>query len=171
MLTGFDLHGNTYWEFRVSTRGVTSDESTERWRRIVNYPRSTHLSSVKVSPQWHQWLRHTRHNPPTLEEQHGDVARQIRMKKLAAEADARWEAKPRLTAAPRDPAPALASSAAETSAQEAARSVPKREAPAAVNGDAAGQGDADPWARARSHGPGEKWQPEAWTPAPGKKRS
>ncbi|KLO80071.1 uncharacterized protein LW93_7517 [Fusarium fujikuroi] len=95
-LVGYDLQGNTYWEFRL-TRGA---ESNERWRRIVKYPRSTHYSSVKVSPQWHQWLRHTREDPPSIEEQHSDVLRQVRMQKLAAEADARWEAKPRVMDAP-----------------------------------------------------------------------
>jgi NADH dehydrogenase [ubiquinone] 1 alpha subcomplex assembly factor 2 len=63
-------------------------------RRIVQYPASTHYSDIKISPQWHQWLRHTRSNPPSLTEQSQDIIRQQNLKVLAAEADARWAAKP-----------------------------------------------------------------------------
>jgi NADH dehydrogenase [ubiquinone] 1 alpha subcomplex assembly factor 2 len=41
-------------------------------------------------------LRHLRYEPPSLEEQRSEVARQERIKVLAQAADARWEAKPRL---------------------------------------------------------------------------
>ncbi|PNY24109.1 Uncharacterized protein TCAP_05950, partial [Tolypocladium capitatum] len=77
---GHDLHGNTYWEFRL-TRGADDGAAShgERWRRIVTYPRSTHLSDVSVSPLWHQWLRHTRPDAPSLAEQRGDVVRQERV--------------------------------------------------------------------------------------------
>ncbi|GAB1320195.1 hypothetical protein MFIFM68171_10405 [Madurella fahalii] len=111
-LVGLDLHGNTYWEFLdrgsslpPSTSGTptsstaaptASPPSPVRWRRIVRYPRGTHNDAVNVSPAWHQWLRHTRATPPSLAEQRADVARQERIKVLAAQADARWEAKPRL---------------------------------------------------------------------------
>lgn len=104
-LAGLDLHGNTYWEFldRGSalpppTAGAPAGSAAApvRWRRIVRYPRGTHHDAVDVSPAWHQWLRHTRAAPPSLAEQRADVARQERIKVLAAEADARWEAKPRL---------------------------------------------------------------------------
>src|SRR5688572_2075016 len=92
LLLGFDLDGNTFWEFRP--RGAN------RGPPIVHYPRSTHYSAVKVSPLWHQWLRYTRDEPPSLDEQQNEVVRQARMKHLASAADARWEAKPRLTDAP-----------------------------------------------------------------------
>jgi NADH dehydrogenase [ubiquinone] 1 alpha subcomplex assembly factor 2 len=146
-LIGHDLHGNTFWEFRLT------NDPNERWRRIVKYPRSTHYSHVKVSPQWHQWLRHTRSDPPALDEQQGDLVRQARMKRLAAEADARWEAKPRVMEGPavrrklQQPAPAL-----ETEQQQK----PPAE---------------DPWAKAKAKasGPGETWQPAAWDPSAPKK--
>ncbi|KAJ4268542.1 hypothetical protein NW762_002605 [Fusarium torreyae] len=164
-LVGYDLQGNTYWEFRL-TRGA---ESNERWRRIVKYPRSAHYSSVKVSPQWHQWLRHTREEPPSVDEQQGDVMRQARMKKLAAEADARWEAKPRVMEAPQAaPAPLLSpakttplqqdvgkESQADTGVKEATEDTKKAD---------------DPWAKAKARGPGETWQPTAWSPPAAKKR-
>ncbi|KAG7290886.1 hypothetical protein NEMBOFW57_000891 [Staphylotrichum longicolle] len=68
----------------------------DRWRRIVRYPPRTHVADVAVPPAWHQWLRHTRQNPPTLAEQRAEVARRERMRLLAAQADARWEAKPKV---------------------------------------------------------------------------
>lgn len=62
-------------------------------RRIVQYPPSTHHSDLKITPQWHQWLRHTRFDPPSLTEQSQDLVRQEQLKILAARADARWAAK------------------------------------------------------------------------------
>ena len=43
---------------------------------------------------WMQWLRHTRHEAPTINEQQLDEIRQAKMKLLAAQADARWASKP-----------------------------------------------------------------------------
>lgn len=88
LLVGLDLAGNAYYQFRPT-------RSTIRWRRIVQYPggRSTHFSDVAVPPSWHQWLRYTREDPPTIEEQEAEVARQQRIKVLAKMADEKWEAK------------------------------------------------------------------------------
>ncbi|KAK3485607.1 hypothetical protein B0T13DRAFT_454148 [Neurospora crassa] len=90
LLVGLDLAGNAYYQFRPT-------RSTIRWRRIVQYPggRSTHFSDVAVPPSWHQWLRYTREDPPTIEEQEAEVARQQRIKVLAKMADEKWEAKAR----------------------------------------------------------------------------
>lgn len=65
-------------------------------RRIVQYPSTVHHSDVtsKISPAWHQWLRHTRDSPPSLTEQSQDLVRQRNLKVLVAQADARWAAKP-----------------------------------------------------------------------------
>ncbi|KAK5990203.1 NADH-ubiquinone oxidoreductase assembly factor N7BML [Cladobotryum mycophilum] len=165
-LVGFDLEGNTYWEFRL-TRGT--EESSERWRRIVDYPRSAHYSQVKVSPQWHQWLRYTRRDPPSLEEQQSDVIRQAKMKHLAAAADARWEAKPRVMEAPRT----------ETTTQALPpldAGVVKEEAAAVANADEPKTQPLkkahanDPWIKAKPQGPSEKWQPTTWNPTPSTKR-
>ena len=70
-------------------------------RRIVQYPSSTALSDVNISPQWHQWLRHTRREAPSLAEQSQDLVRQANLKALAAQADARWAAKPSFLDTPR----------------------------------------------------------------------
>ncbi|KAL7821483.1 hypothetical protein V8C44DRAFT_10481 [Trichoderma aethiopicum] len=194
-LIGFDLQGNTFWEFRHH-RGA--QDAGERWRRIVDYPRSTHLSQVKVSPQWHQWLRHARRDPPSLEEQQAEVARQERIKLLAAQADARWEAKPRVMEDPRArAAPELelrprererrtrrlplageedggVMKAAETEDISRTSAEPTRldrtedETPRAK--PKVKQDVKDPWTRAAPHGPGEQWQPAAWDPSAAKKR-
>lgn len=77
-------------------------------RRIVQYPSSTPYSDIKISPQWHQWLRHTRSDPPSISEQSQDIIRQQNLKILAAEADARWAAKPSFLEKPgQKPLPAL----------------------------------------------------------------
>jgi len=103
-LIGLDLQGNTFWEFRD-----TLSSHQHRMRRIVQYPPSTQYSEIKISPQWHQWLRHTRQEPPSLTEQSQDLVRQRNLKVLAAEADARWAAKPSFLDAPErsQPLPAL----------------------------------------------------------------
>ncbi|ATY65934.1 NADH:ubiquinone subunit [Cordyceps militaris] len=177
-LVGFDLQGNTYWEFRLTTRG-TGDAApnglgeVERWRRIVQYPRATHLSAVKVGPLWHQWLRYTRRDPPSLEEQRGDVVRQARTKVLAADADARWAAKPRVMDAPPPPPPTLPETTttphAETtplraeSRRRRSSKRPEEMTQARADDDAEDDGK-DPWKKARTRGPSEDWQPQAWSP-------
>ncbi|KAI9735706.1 MAG: hypothetical protein M1818_006314 [Claussenomyces sp. TS43310] len=96
-LVGLDLQGNTFWEFRD-----TLSSKQGRMRRIVHYPSTVYYSDVpgKISPAWHQWLRHTRQEPPSLTEQSQDLVRQANLKVLAAEADARWAAKPSYLDAP-----------------------------------------------------------------------
>ncbi|KAH6633304.1 hypothetical protein C7974DRAFT_392496 [Boeremia exigua] len=103
-LVGFDLQGNTFWEFKDALHSL-------RNRRIAKYHRSTHYSEVNVSPAWMQWLRHTRFEPPSLEEQRANVQRQATLKLLAARADARWAAKPGALDAPekQQPMPMLES--------------------------------------------------------------
>ncbi|PQE27515.1 hypothetical protein CJF30_00007840 [Rutstroemia sp. NJR-2017a BBW] len=83
---GFDLQNNTFWEFRDTLNGG-------RMRRIVKSPSSTSYADVSISPQWHQWLRYTRPDAPSLQELQGDVLRQERLKILAKEADERWAQK------------------------------------------------------------------------------
>jgi NADH dehydrogenase [ubiquinone] 1 alpha subcomplex assembly factor 2 len=84
---GSDLQGNTYWEFR-------SQLQAGHFRRILQpLDKKLHHSDVQLSPQWLQWLRYTRLEPPSIEELQQDVLRQERMKVLAKEADARWESK------------------------------------------------------------------------------
>ncbi|KAK2594109.1 hypothetical protein QQS21_008164 [Conoideocrella luteorostrata] len=169
---GYDLQGNTYWEFRL-----TSNET--RWRRIVSYPRSAHYSSVRVSPLWHQWLRHTRVEPPSLDEQRGDIARQERMKYLAQEADARWEAKPKVMEdAVARSAPALTGEATHTHDQDRRSQTPHAGQTEKMSSEKQRGGQKqkqnqqqqqkaeadDPWDKANGRGPSENWQPTTWNP-------
>ena len=139
-------------------------------RRIVKYPRGTHLGDVKVSPMWHQWLRHQRLDPPTIQEQQLEEARQDRIKILAAQADARWEAKPRLAgdspaAINRPTGPRISSTEPHDRAAAALEKPSHQES--SIEPPEAQQRDSDPWKKAA--GQGEKWQPEAWAPSPKKK--
>lgn len=90
---GFDLQGNTFWEFKDALHSM-------RNRRIAKYSRSTHYGDVKIGPSWMQWLRHTRFEPPTIQEQQADVQRLANIKLLAARADERWASKPSALDAP-----------------------------------------------------------------------
>ncbi|KAI1075372.1 hypothetical protein F5B20DRAFT_386330 [Whalleya microplaca] len=188
-LVGLDLKGNTYWEFRLSA------SPTERLRRIVHYPRATQYSEVTVPPPWHQWLRYQRDAPPTLADQRADLVRQERTRLLAAEADARWAAKPSLLDMPTPeatptPIPEARGrgrrgvgkgdeSRAVEAEQETERSKQQQQQqqqqslkPRPRGGEEKPESkrepDNDPWKRAS--GPSETWQPQAWTPTPARKR-
>ncbi len=176
---GLDLRGNTYWEFRLARGDTTShptfnssaaaaansSSSSQQqqpqqqyypFRRIVHYPRSTHPSEVAVPPAWHQWLRYRRAEAPTLAEQVAEVARQERVRVLAAEADARWAAKPSLlnrSPPPPSPPPSLSPSVNEAAAAAAARG--RRPVPAT----APNTGRARPQGRAAS-----EWEQIPLTP-------
>ncbi|KAI0379566.1 hypothetical protein F5Y04DRAFT_271870 [Hypomontagnella monticulosa] len=168
-LVGLDLQGNTYWEFRLVRPSAQSPSDPDsRLRRIVHYPRSTPYDEVIVPPAWHQWLRYQRPTPPTIAEQRAEEARRERAKQLAAEADARWEAKPRVSDVPGratgQAVPAL--NTGRTQPQERVA----REAPTPNETAEVTEKKDDPWRRGRSTGPGEAWQPEAWSPTPAKKR-
>ncbi|EXJ88731.1 hypothetical protein A1O1_05663 [Capronia coronata CBS 617.96] len=166
-LIGQDLHGNTFWEFKDTL-------NPGRWRRIVKADRRTHFSDVQVSPQWHQWLRQTRADAPTLQEQAADLQRQALLKQNARLADARWAAKARYI---EEPKPASTSSLpgdpvtdrpSAESIQRQAPTSPKskstvetptpfpKEAPAKTPKDAGAN-------------PGAAWQPQAWAPGPAKR--
>lgn len=84
---GYDLHGNTYWEFTV-------DGNMQRLRRKMEpyEPQLFEADYFKtVPPQWLMWLRRTRNNPPSLQELADDQVRQQRIKLLAQMADEKWQ--------------------------------------------------------------------------------
>ena len=103
-LAGSDLQGNTFWEFPSVTTSPTlsSSTNTRHFRRIVEYSNPTYYSDVSIPPAWHQWLRHTRAEPPSLEEQRAEVERQRGVKILARLADERWKSKPSFLDKPKD---------------------------------------------------------------------
>ena len=122
------------------------------------------LNSLSIA-QWHQWLRYTRSNPPSVAEQYADVQRLTQLKQLAQLADERWASKPSYLDAP------------ETTSQPAPTTLPKdgggyvgdnrAEAAAAIG--VRGPKAENPW-NANRGGPSEKWQPESWKPAPTQNR-
>ncbi|KAK1808738.1 hypothetical protein LTR12_016903 [Friedmanniomyces endolithicus] len=191
-LVGADLAGNTYWIFKDALHA-------NRWRRIVRYSSKVHYSDVKVTPQWHQWLRHTRAEAPSIQEQQYDVSRQAMMKQLASRVDDRWKSVPSYLDAPsaqqaqpalqpRDPAGYVQQTEPENkqgvmSAVEDAVKVQE----VAVEGKDGKEVDEGrfkgstrekprergpaPWDQQQAKGtPGENWQPAAWTPGIAQRR-
>ena len=126
--TGQDLMGNTFWEFKDQL-------NHNRLRRTVRYNRKVHHSDVQVSPQWHQWLRRTRWEPPTMQEQAADVVRQTHLKHNAKLADERWAAKAKYIEQPKSEA----------------RSKSTKEGGGQTSGAAGGNASSG-------------WQPESWVP-------
>jgi NADH dehydrogenase [ubiquinone] 1 alpha subcomplex assembly factor 2 len=141
---GQDLTGNTYWEFKDAL-------NHGRLRRIVRFPGRSYHSDVQVSPLWHQWLRYTRHEPPSLQEQSADLMRQSELKHNAMLADARWAAKAKYIESPK-PRP---------------EATPPSQQPTKQTSDA----KEDPWAKANetAKNPGSEWKPEAWVPGSAKR--
>jgi NADH dehydrogenase [ubiquinone] 1 alpha subcomplex assembly factor 2 len=154
-------------------------------RRIVNYTGSVHHSDVKVSPQWIQWLRHTRKEAPSIAEQSQDVVRQEQLKILAAQADQRWNEKASVLDAPGhvrgQPLPALGTQMAQseqgtgispgrtsivddtTVPESVGVKVPEsaRKPETAMESKKLEEKE-DPWKKAQG-GPSEQWQPKAWS--------
>ncbi|CDK25533.1 unnamed protein product [Kuraishia capsulata CBS 1993] len=84
---GYDLSGNTYWEF-------TMDRNFQNLRRKIqpHHRKEFTVDYYKnIPPQWHQWLRFVRNNPPTIQELLADKHRQEAIKELAKRSDEKWE--------------------------------------------------------------------------------
>ena len=172
-----DLAGNKYYYFKPDARPP---------RRILQSDPKIQFSDVEISPSWHQWLRHTRPDPPSIQEQQQDVMRQQQLKHLAAAADARWANKPSVMDRPRRANQELGIGDGEGevgrvgSRGEAGRQLGPGETGDQVKdqgaeiGDPATEGKVserqsddkkqdDPWRRKKGIA-GEGYQPEAWTP-------
>ncbi|KAL4932771.1 uncharacterized protein BDV17DRAFT_253714 [Aspergillus undulatus] len=163
-LVGQDLAGNTYWEFRDKL-------NAGRFRRILKPRPKTHYGDVQVSPQWHQWLRYVRPEPPSIQEQQEDVLRQRRILLLAEQQKKKWEAEQSRLDAPattQQPGPATSTSDPTLHAVPGA---PNNNPNTQKNGAARGKASTakeDPFFRPKD-APGEKWQPESWTPTSSKR--
>lgn len=83
---GYDLHGNTYWEFTPDGNMLRLRRKLEPFQEILFKADYFHT----IPPQWLQWLRRTREAPPTLQELIDDQLRQQKIKILAQQADQRW---------------------------------------------------------------------------------
>ncbi|KAK2747347.1 hypothetical protein FQN57_002245 [Myotisia sp. PD_48] len=167
-LSGEDLAGNTFWEFR-------DQNNVGRFRRIVKYNPKTHYADVKVSPQWHQWLRYVRPEPPSIEEQQDELQRQERIKYLAQQADERWATKPSFLDKPQEhqPRPALQShdpvhdgrsSMIPENRMAAEHSTVSPDIEPKEQGLGPKQKFKNPWT-AKTGGPSENWKPESWNPS------
>ncbi|KAL2357753.1 hypothetical protein BJ546DRAFT_946419 [Cryomyces antarcticus] len=188
-LAGHDLAGNTFWEFKDQL-------NTNRLRRMARPNPKLHYSDIKYTPQWHQWLRHTRGAPPSLEEQQYDVSRQAQLKYLAQKADERWASAPSFLDAPskQQPEPAIGvndpggyAPQTEPEAKQGVRSVvgTAEEVREAADGMEVDKGrfrgetremprrkearEENPF-KVQRGGPSENWEPAAWSPGVAKRR-
>ncbi|KAL4780289.1 hypothetical protein BJX76DRAFT_351130 [Aspergillus varians] len=162
-LVGHDLAGNTFWEFRDKL-------NVGRFRRILKPRPKTFYSDVEVSPQWHQWLRYVRAEPPSIKEQQEDVQRRQRILLLAEMQKKRWETEQsRLdTPATQHPGPATKTSDPTLGAtSDVASSGPGSQTTDPAGGKTSSV-KKDPFFRPKDV-PGEKWEPESWTPTSSKK--
>ncbi|KAL5046892.1 hypothetical protein BDW71DRAFT_61181 [Aspergillus fruticulosus] len=159
-LVGYDLAGNTYWEFRDRL-------NAGRFRRILKPPSRTHYGDVQVSPQWHQWLRYVRAEPPSIQEQQEDLLRQQRIQLLADMHKKKWEAEQARLDAPTTQQPGPATQTNDPTLN-AASNAPGSEPKLQRNDQAQDQAKEDPFFRLKD-APGEKWEPEPWTPKPSKR--
>jgi NADH dehydrogenase [ubiquinone] 1 alpha subcomplex assembly factor 2 len=164
-MTGQDLYGNTFWEFRDAI-------NQNRWRRMVvsrNKASLSSLSDVQLSPQWHQWLRHTRHDAPTLQEQSADVQRQAQLKINAQLADERWAAKAKYIEKP-NPAAAMKLSGDPELDRIAAENSPGQPSPEQKMANAVDSKPSQrPKVKETGTDSGAGWAPESWTPGPRKR--
>ncbi|KAF2744635.1 hypothetical protein M011DRAFT_470235 [Sporormia fimetaria CBS 119925] len=182
-LVGFDLKGNTFYEFRDPLPQATLSNTPLRNRRILQPRQFTHHSDVKIAPQWQQWLRHTRIEPPTLQELQMDVARQEQIKVLAARADERWQNAKRIesgedqrrigegAATGEGVAEVRTEVGEQPSGADRMRQDEGEPAPVAPAKKSKTKKDAEaPWNQGSKGNPGDAFQPEGWTPAPARRK-
>jgi NADH dehydrogenase [ubiquinone] 1 alpha subcomplex assembly factor 2 len=162
-VAGHDLYGNTFWEFKDQI-------NPGRWRRMIKGKgRATisTLSDVQITPQWHQWLRYTRHEPPSLQEQVADVQRLAQLKINAKLADERWAAKAKYIETPRPPSPPRRTVAPKSDRLQGGNIEPPRaeDTKNVIGGKKHPLKNVDDTATT----PGSTWTPQGWTPGPSKR--
>jgi NADH dehydrogenase [ubiquinone] 1 alpha subcomplex assembly factor 2 len=141
-----------------------------------------------------QWLRHTRHEAPTVADQHAEVRRQAQIKMLAAQADARWAAKPSALDAPDKQQPVQVLQSKDPNAGVSQMNADEENNNAAVHPREEEKGREEtaqtedaptlktrkrmrtepkdsPWKQATKGNPGDEWQPASWSPGPAKRRA
>ncbi|CAP97613.1 Pc22g03250 [Penicillium rubens Wisconsin 54-1255] len=126
------------------------------------------LTSYFNTAQWHQWLRHVRQHPPSIQEQQQDLIRQAQIKQLARLADERWASKASYLDKPKTQQQPPATQIDEATLSQPANAAPAQKAPASATTPETApktQNEEDPWAKAKNTNPGEEWQPEAWSPS------
>ncbi|TIB71338.1 hypothetical protein E3Q24_02362 [Wallemia mellicola] len=85
---GYDLEGNKYYEHPPTT------DYKQRPKRTVKYPNHVDWSEVgrEMPAQWKAWLRHTRFEPPSIQELELDLLRIQRTQENAARIEAAFAA-------------------------------------------------------------------------------
>jgi NADH dehydrogenase [ubiquinone] 1 alpha subcomplex assembly factor 2 len=123
-----------------------------------------------------QWLRHTRAEPPSINEQQLDEIRQVQLKQLAAAADARWASKPSAITGPSKNNPFIGGQlrGGEESKGRVVKNTGGPNTEETGNVEELGQrdgeaGDPSPWKEIKS-AKGAEQQPEAWKPKLAKRR-
>jgi NADH dehydrogenase [ubiquinone] 1 alpha subcomplex assembly factor 2 len=185
-VTGMDLAGNTFWELHPSMSG------NARVRRVLEpisrYVRYPNYGDVQISPQWLQWLRHTRQHPPTLDEQQLDLMRQQNMKVLAARADERWRNAPSMLDRPETAQPEGTLRVEVGEGPTSNRDYPVERGVKRMDLNVEDVEDAkekidvqyktpvksrekENFGGSRHGNPGDEWQPEAWSPRKAKSKS
>ncbi|KAL1919041.1 uncharacterized protein VTP21DRAFT_2422 [Calcarisporiella thermophila] len=90
VLIGTDLEGNLYWE-APNTRNPTS----RYLQRFVEFKQQgsdlSDYAEREIPVQWLAWLRHTRHDPPTIQEIIEADKRREQIIARAKELDRKWE--------------------------------------------------------------------------------
>ncbi|ODV95778.1 hypothetical protein PACTADRAFT_2089 [Pachysolen tannophilus NRRL Y-2460] len=84
---GYDLNGNTYWEFKLESR-------SGRLRRILEpYKRKEFMVDYydTVPPPWQQWLRFNRSHSPSLQELIQEEKRIKQLKEKSSAIDSTWK--------------------------------------------------------------------------------
>lgn len=155
---GYDLHGNTYWEFTI-------DGNMQRLRRKLEpyeerFFKADYFSTVP--PQWLQWLRRTRQYAPTLQELMSDQIRQQNIKILAQHAENKWYAeKQRLEAHEQLK---LQGELDRAEREKQAFDQEQKHASQQDQEKAHSQSEKDPWAEAQAHSESDPIEPASIKP-------
>ncbi|KAI7868321.1 hypothetical protein BDF14DRAFT_1724905 [Spinellus fusiger] len=84
-LVGKDLDGNEYWEMPNPLGG-----RVKRWVQMKEHDDMTLLDQSHLPVQWHAWLRHTRFNPPSLQELATEERRRAIIQGRASKLEEAW---------------------------------------------------------------------------------
>ncbi|KAK9381809.1 uncharacterized protein V2V93DRAFT_367921 [Kockiozyma suomiensis] len=87
-LVGMDLEENTFWEFE-------NRNNPGRPRRMVKLlGAKKEYIDYKLPPQWSQWLRHVRREPPSIEELEAEQRRLATLNYRVRAAQEKWASIP-----------------------------------------------------------------------------
>ncbi|KAI9314778.1 hypothetical protein BX666DRAFT_1839178, partial [Dichotomocladium elegans] len=89
VMVGWDLDGNEYWEM------PNPNNPAGRWKRWVQLKESPGdvglFEENKLPVQWQAWLRHTRYEPPTIQDLVNEQQRLARLRERVRQIQAAEE--------------------------------------------------------------------------------